>query len=132
MSKDIIANMITSIRNSTIRKDKIVEIPATNMTRSIAKILLQEGFISNLRERHHGQNFILILTLRYQGREVIPCITSFKQVSKPGLRVYSNRQDIPRILGGIGMVILSTSKGIMIDRKAREEGLGGEILCYIW
>jgi small subunit ribosomal protein S8 len=132
VSKDTIANMITSIRNSTIRKDKIVEIPATNMTRSIAKILLQEGFISNLRERHHNKKFVLILTLRYQGREISPCITSFKQVSKPGLRVYTNRQDIPRILGGIGMVILSTSKGIMIDRKAREEGLGGEILCYIW
>ena len=132
MSQDIISDMITAIRNANTRKDKIVEIKATHTTRSIAKILFQEKFISNLRERHHEKQVILVLALKYQGRQSLPSIIALKQISKPGLRVYTNAQDIPRILGGIGMVILSTSKGIMSDRDARKNRVGGEILCSIW
>jgi small subunit ribosomal protein S8 len=132
MSHDTVAAMITSIRNAGLRKDRVVEIPATQTTRSIAKILLQEKFISNLRERHYKNQLVLVLALKYQGKQSRPCITTFKQISKPGLRVYTNTQEIPKILGGIGMVILSTSKGIITDRYARESQVGGELLCSIW
>jgi len=134
VSHDTIANMITSIRNANLSKTKTVEIPSTNTTRSIAKILLKEGFIDNIRERQEGeqrQTFI-ILTLRYQGRKRKPYITAVRRISKPGLRVYSNYQSIPKVLGGMGIVILSTSQGIMIDREARQKELGGEVLCYVW
>nr|YP_009258775.1 ribosomal protein S8 [Cylindrocystis brebissonii]ANI25901.1 ribosomal protein S8 [Cylindrocystis brebissonii] len=138
MSNNAIANMITSIRNANLTKSKTVEVLATRTTRSIAKILLKEGFVSNLRERAlegplvNNSVRILMITLRYQGRESKPYITAIKHISKPGLRVYSNYKDIPKILGGMGVVILSTSKGIMIDREAREQKMGGEILCSIW
>lgn len=132
MSHDTVAAMITSIRNAGLRKDRVVEIPATQTTRSIAKILLQEKFITNLRERHYKNQLVLVLALKYQGKQSKPSITTFKQISKPGLRVYTNSQEIPKILGGIGMVILSTSKGIITDRYARESQVGGELLCSIW
>lgn len=135
MSTDTIANMITSIKNSNMRKSRIVEIDLTNTTRNIAEILLKEGFINQFRLRppnektHKGA---LIITLRYEGRKKQPSITTIRQISKPGLRIYTRQKDIPKVLGGIGLVILSTSKGIMSDRNARQQGLGGEILCYVW
>jgi small subunit ribosomal protein S8 len=132
MGNDSIANMITCIRNANLRKTKTVEILATNTNRSIAKILLQEGFIEQLRERQEDTKRLLILSLRYHGRKRKPYITTVRQISKPGLRVYSNYKDIPRVLGGMGIVILSTSQGIIIDREAREKQIGGEILCYVW
>lgn len=132
MSQNHLSNMITSIRNATTRKHKTVEIPATNLTRNIAKILLQEKFITNLRERDDKNHLTLIITLRYYGKQLNPSITAFKQITKPGLRVYKKKQDIPHILGGIGIVILSTSRGILTDRKARQLKLGGELLCSIW
>nr|YP_009033725.1 ribosomal protein S8 [Roya anglica]YP_009256887.1 ribosomal protein S8 [Roya obtusa]AHZ11108.1 ribosomal protein S8 [Roya anglica]ANI25988.1 ribosomal protein S8 [Roya obtusa] len=132
MGNDTIASMITSIRNANLRKTKTVEVPATNTTRSIGKILLQEGFIEEVRERQEGTIRWLVLTLRYQGRKRKPYITTVQRVSKPGLRVYSNHKDIPKVLGGMGIVILSTSQGMIIDREARERKIGGEILCYVW
>jgi small subunit ribosomal protein S8 len=132
MSNDTIANMITCIRNANLRKTKTVEVIATNTTRSIGKILLREGFIEELRERQEGIRRLLVITLRYQGRNRKPYITIVRRISKPGLRVYSNHKDIPRVLGGMGIVILSTSQGILIDREAREKQIGGEILCYVW
>jgi small subunit ribosomal protein S8 len=132
MGNDTLANMITCIRNANLRKTKTVEISATNTNRSIAKILLEEGFIEELRERQEETKRLLVLTLKYQGRKRKPYITAVKQISKPGLRVYSNHKDIPRVLGGMGIVILSTSQGIIIDREARNKQIGGEILCYIW
>jgi small subunit ribosomal protein S8 len=132
MSNDTIANMITCIRNANLRKTKTVEVIATNTTRSIAKIFLKEGFIEELRERQEGIKRLLVITLRYQGRQRKPYITIVRRISKPGLRVYSNHKDIPRVLGGMGIVILSTSQGILIDREAREKQIGGEILCYVW
>nr|YP_010188900.1 ribosomal protein S8 [Orthotrichum stellatum]QZJ47703.1 ribosomal protein S8 [Orthotrichum stellatum] len=132
MSNDTIANMITSIRNANLEKTKTVEVPATNITRNIGKILLQEGFIENFREHQENKNYFLIFTLKYQGRKKKPYITTLRRISKPGLRMYSNHKEIPKVLGGMGIVILSTSQGIMTDREAREKQIGGEILCYVW
>lgn len=132
MGNDTIANMITSIRNANLEKTKTVQIPATNITKNIGRILLQEGFIQNFREHQENKNSFLTLTLKYQGRKKKPYITTLRRISKPGLRMYSNHKEIPRVLGGMGIVILSTSQGIMTDREAREKQIGGEILCYVW
>nr|BAT70123.2 ribosomal protein S8 [Takakia lepidozioides] len=132
MGNDTIANMITSIRNANLGKTKTVQVPATNITRNIGKILLQEGFIENFREHQENKNYFLVFTLKYRGRKEKPYITTLRRVSKPGLRMYSNHQEIPRVLGGMGIVILSTSQGIMTDREARQKRIGGEILCYVW
>ena|SRR6476620_557355 len=132
MGNDTIANMITSIRNANLEKTKTVQVPATNITKNIGRILLQEGFIQNFREHQENKNSFLTLTLKYQGRKKKPYITTLRRISKPGLRMYSNHKEIPRVLGGMGIVILSTSQGIMTDREAREKQIGGEILCYVW
>nr|YP_009756842.1 ribosomal protein S8 [Broussonetia kaempferi]QCA41468.1 ribosomal protein S8 [Broussonetia kaempferi]QNS26032.1 ribosomal protein S8 [Broussonetia kaempferi]UMB49693.1 ribosomal protein S8 [Broussonetia kaempferi var. australis] len=136
MSKDAIANILTSIRNADMNKKRTVRIPYTNITENILKILLREGFIENMRKHQENNNFFLVLTLRHRRKRnrkgPDKTILNLKQISRPGLRIYSNYQRIPRILGGIGIVILSTSRGIMTDREARLEGIGGEILCYIW
>lgn len=132
MGNDIIANMITSIRNANLGKTKTVQVPATNITRNIGEILLQEGFIENFREHQENKNYFLVFTLKYQGRKKKPYITTLRRISKPGLRMYSNHKEIPKVLGGIGIVILSTSQGIMTDREARQKQIGGEILCYVW
>nr|YP_009732814.1 ribosomal protein S8 [Buxbaumia aphylla]QHU77156.1 ribosomal protein S8 [Buxbaumia aphylla] len=132
MSNDTIANMITSIRNANLGRTKTVQISATNITKNIGKILLQEGFIENFREHQENKNYFLIFTLKYQGRKKTPYITTLRRISKPGLRTYSGHKEIPKVLGGMGIVILSTSQGIMTDREAREKQIGGEILCYVW
>jgi len=132
MGNDTIANMITSIRNANLKKTKTVQVPATNITKNIGRILLQEGFIQNFREHQENTNYFLVFTLKYQGRKKKPYITTLRRISKPGLRMYSNHKEIPRVLGGMGIVILSTSQGIMTDREAREKQIGGEILCYVW
>jgi len=132
MGNDTIANMITSIRNANLRKTKTVQVPATNISKNIGKILLQEGFIDNFREHQENKNYFLIFTLKYQGRKKKPYITTLRRISKPGLRMYSGHKEIPKVLGGMGIIILSTSQGIMTDREAREKQIGGEILCYVW
>lgn len=132
MGNDIIANMITSVRNANLEKTKTVQVPATNITKNIGRILLQEGFIKNFREHQEKNFFFLIFTLKYQGKKKKPYITTLRRISKPGLRIYSNHKEIPRVLGGMGIVILSTSQGVMTDREAREKQIGGEILCYVW
>ena len=132
MSNDTIANMITYIRNANLEKTKTVQVPATNITRNIGRILLQEGFIENFREHQENKNYFLVFTLKYQGRKKKPYITTLRRISKPGLRMYSNHKEIPKVLGGMGIVILSTSQGIMTDREARQKQIGGEILCYVW
>nr|AQR56729.1 ribosomal protein S8 [Adenostoma fasciculatum] len=134
MSKDTIADIITSIRNADMNKKRTVRIPSTNITENIVKILLQEGFIENVRKHQESNKYFLVLTLRHRRNRKGPyrTVLILKRISRPGLRIYSNYQRIPRILGGMGIVILSTSRGIMTDRKARIEGIGGEILCYIW
>lgn len=134
MSKDTIADIITSIRNADMNKKRTVRIPSTNITENMVKILLQEGFIENVRKHQESNKYFLVLTLRHRRNRKGPyrTVLNLKRISRPGLRIYSNYQRIPRILGGMGIVILSTSRGIMTDRKARIEGIGGEILCYIW
>nr|YP_010016836.1 ribosomal protein S8 [Cycas shiwandashanica]QOJ45245.1 ribosomal protein S8 [Cycas shiwandashanica] len=131
MGKDTIANIITSIRNADIVKKKTVRIIATNTTKNVVRILLQEGFIEDAREHREGQKSFSVLTLRYRGRKEKTYITTSKRTSKPGLRIYSNSQKVPKVLGGMGVVIISTSQGIMTDREARRRRIGGEILCYV-
>nr|YP_001123672.1 ribosomal protein S8 [Lepidium virginicum]A4QLE1.1 RecName: Full=Small ribosomal subunit protein uS8c; AltName: Full=30S ribosomal protein S8, chloroplastic [Lepidium virginicum]AMC32696.1 ribosomal protein S8 [Lepidium densiflorum]BAF50496.1 ribosomal protein S8 [Lepidium virginicum] len=134
MGKDTIADIITSIRNADMNRKGTVRIRSTNITESIVKILLREGFIENVRKHRENNQYFLILTLRHKRnkKESYKTILNLKRISRPGLRIYSNSQRIPRILGGIGIVILSTSQGIMTDREARRKSIGGEILCYIW
>ena len=102
------------------------------MTRSIAKVLQQEGFISEIREQGEGVRTELVLSLKYSGKHRLPTIRSMQRVSKPGLRIYKNTRGLPRVLGGLGVAIISTSKGVMGDRDARREGVGGEVLCYVY
>nr|YP_009752110.1 ribosomal protein S8 [Dendrosicyos socotranus]QIT05520.1 ribosomal protein S8 [Dendrosicyos socotranus] len=136
MGKDTIANIITSIRNADMNRKGMVRIPSTNITENIVKILLREGFIENVRKHRESTKEFWVLTLRHRRNRKGPYKTilnlNLKRISRPGLRIYSNYQQIPRILGGMGIVILSTSRGIMTDREARLQGIGGEILCYIW
>jgi small subunit ribosomal protein S8 len=117
-----------------MNRKRTVRITSTNLTENVVKILLREGFIENVRKHQERNKFFLILTLRHKRNRKGPYRNTFylKRVSRPGLRIYSNYQGIPRILGGMGSVILSTSHGLMTDREARREGIGGEILCYIW
>lgn len=132
MGRDTIADIITSIRNADMNKKGTVRIASTNITENIVKILLREGFIENVRKHQENNKYFLVLTLRHRKTRKGIYRTVFKHISRPGLRIYSNYQQIPKILGGMGIVILSTSRGIMTDREARLERIGGEILCYIW
>lgn len=134
MGKDTIADIITSIRNADMNRKGTVRIPSTNITENIVTILFREGFIENVRKHRESNKYFLVLTLRHRRNRKgsYKTILNLKRISRPGLRIYSNYQRIPRILGGMGIVILSTSRGIMTDREARLERIGGEILCYIW
>ena len=132
MVNDTIADMLTRVRNANLARHKIVQIPSTKMTRNIAYVLIVEGFIQDFEEIGEGINRQLLLSLKYKGKEGEPVITSLKRISRPGLRVYANRKEIPRVLGGLGVAIISTSKGVLTDNKARHQGVGGEVLCYIW
>nr|QWY86310.1 ribosomal protein S8 [Guibourtia demeusei] len=135
MGKDTIADIITSIRNTDMNRKGTVRILSTNITENIVKILLRDGFIESVRKHRAIDKDFLVLTLRHRRNRkgsYKKTIFYLKRISRPGLRIYSNYQRIPRILGGMGIVILSTSRGIMTDREARLERIGGEILCYIW
>lgn len=131
-SNDTIADMLTRIRNASLARHQMVEVPSTRMTRSIAKVLREEGFINEFSESGEGVRRNIVISLKYKGRKRQPIIRKLERVSKPGLRVYSRRRDLPRVLGGIGVAIISTSQGVMTDRDARQQGVGGEVLCYIW
>ena len=134
MGKDTIADIITSIRNADMNRKGTLRIASTNITENIVKILLREGFFENVRELVENNKYFFVLTLRHRRNRKGPYRTllNLKRISRPGLRIYSNYQRIPRILDGMGIVILSTSRGIMTDRAARLERIGGEVLCYIW
>nr|YP_009996485.1 ribosomal protein S8 [Astragalus laxmannii]YP_011028544.1 ribosomal protein S8 [Astragalus adsurgens]WDD39436.1 ribosomal protein S8 [Astragalus mongholicus var. dahuricus]QNQ65874.1 ribosomal protein S8 [Astragalus laxmannii]WFG52242.1 ribosomal protein S8 [Astragalus laxmannii]WFG52318.1 ribosomal protein S8 [Astragalus laxmannii]WNT97043.1 ribosomal protein S8 [Astragalus adsurgens] len=134
MGKDTIADIITLIRNADMTRKRTVQIPLSNIIENIVKILLREGFVENVRKHRENDKYFLVLTLRYRRNRKGSSKTflNLKRISTPGLRIYSNYQRIPRILGGMGIVILSTSRGIMTDREARLERIGGEVLCYIW
>lgn len=131
-ANDTIADMLTRIRNANLARHQTTNVPATKMTRSIAQVLQQEGYIGEFEEAEEGVKRNLVISLKYKGKNRQPIITTLKRVSKPGLRVYSNKKDLPRVLGGIGIAIISTSSGIMTDREARQQNVGGEVLCYVW
>jgi small subunit ribosomal protein S8 len=131
-ANDTIGDMLTRIRNANLARHQTTEVPLTKVTRNVATVLKSEGYITDFEEDGEGVKRRLVITLKYRGRNRQPIINTLKRVSKPGLRVYSNRQDLPRVLGGIGVAIISTSSGIMTDREARRTGVGGEVLCYIW
>ena len=132
MTTDTIADMLTRIRNANLAKHQIVQIPSTKVTRNIAQVLFAEGLIDSFEELKNGLKSSLLLSLKYSGKERKPSIVKIQRISKPGLRVYSGAKKMPRILGGFGTAIVSTSRGLMTDQQARESGVGGELLCYIW
>jgi len=131
-TNDTISDMLTRIRNASLVRQPTTCVPTTRLTRSIAQVLKDEGFIQNYEEAGEGVQKHLVISLRYIKKTGKPTIRTIKRVSKPGLRVYTNRKEMPSVLGGIGIAIISTSKGIMTDREARRQGIGGEILCYVW
>ena len=132
MVTDTISDMLTRIRNANMVKHQIVQIPATKMSKAIALILKEEGFIEDFEIYNEDLNKTLLLSMKYKGSERAPVISKIKRVSKPGLRIYSNTRSLPNILGNLGIAIISTSQGLMTNIKARELGIGGEVLCYIW
>jgi small subunit ribosomal protein S8 len=131
-ANDTISDMLTRIRNAGSVRHATTAIPSTKMTCSIAKVLKDEGFIGDYEEVGEGVKKQLVISLKYVGKNRQPLIRHLKRISKPGLRVYKNSKELPRVLGGIGIAIVSTSHGIMTDREARRQKIGGEVLCYVW
>ena len=128
---DKIADMLTRIRNASAAKHDTVDVPASNMKKAIAQILLDEGYIKGFQVIDDGKQGIIRITLKYGvGKEAV--ITGLKRVSKPGLRIYTSCKDIPAVMNGLGIAIMSTPKGIMTDKQARKENVGGEVLAFIW
>lgn len=128
---DPIADMLTRIRNALVVRHNVVDVPASNMKKSIAQILLDEGYIKNFEVIPDGVQGNIRITLKY-GPNKQKVIVGLKRISKPGLRIYAKQDQIPKVLGGLGIAIISTSKGIMTDRDARKNNLGGEVLAYVW
>ena len=129
---DVIADMLTRIRNASNAKHETVDVPASNMKKAIADILREEGYIKNyIVVEGCGKQGIIRITLKYEQGKV-RAIHGIKRVSKPGLRIYSNCEDMPRVMNGLGIAIVSTSKGIMTDKRARRENVGGEVLAFVW
>lgn len=128
---DPIADMLTRIRNALVAKHEDVHIPASTLKKAIAEILLAEGYIKGFDLRQDGVAKYIRITLKY-GPNKTRVITGLKRISKPGLRVYARKDKLPKVLNGLGIAILSTSRGIMTDREARKQGIGGEVLAYIW
>ena len=128
---DVIADMLTRIRNANDAKHQTVDVPASNMKKAIADILLAEGYIKSYQVIEDGKQGIIRITLKYgQGKSKI--IKGLRRVSKPGLRIYSNCEDMPKVMNGLGIAIISTSKGIMTDKAARANNVGGEVLAFVW
>ena len=132
MVTDTISDMLTRIRNANMVKHQIVQIPATKMSKAIATILKEEGFIEDFEIYTENSYEYLLISLKYKGQSREPVICKIERVSKPGLRVYANAKKLPKVLDNLGIAIISTSKGVMTNLKAKELGIGGEVLCYIW
>ena len=131
MMTDPVADLLTRIRNANMIYRETVDVPASKLKKAIVEILREEGFIKNYEVLQDGARQTLRIYLKYgNNRERV--ISGLKRISKPGLRVYAQKDEIPRVLGGLGIAILSTSKGVMTDRQARKLGIGGEVLCYVW
>ena len=129
---DTIADMLTRIRNANSAKHDSVDIPASNMKKAIAQILVDEGYIKNYQIIEDSKQGIIRVTLKYQGASKTQVLKGLRRVSKPGLRIYSNSEDMPKVMKGIGTAIVSTSRGVMTDKAARRENVGGEVLAFIW
>lgn len=132
MVTDTISDILTRIRNATMVKHQIVQIPVTKMSLAIANILREEGFIEDFEPYQEDKREYLLLSLKYTGKLRNSVISEIKRISKPGLRVYKNSKELPKVLDDLGIAIMSTSKGVMTNVKAKDLGIGGEILCYIW
>jgi small subunit ribosomal protein S8 len=132
MSTDNVADMLTKLRNANLVKHQIVQLPTTKIALNLAEILVAEGFIDSFEELNYDLKKSLLLSLKYVGKERRPSMSKVKRISRPGLRVYFKAKRMPRILDGFGTGIVSTSRGLMTDEQARKEGVGGELLCYIW
>ena len=128
---DTIADMLTRIRNASSARHETVDIPASNMKKSIAQILVDEGFVMSFQVVEDGKQGVIRMTLKYVDGKT-PVITGLRRVSKPGLRIYSNCEDMPKVMKGLGIAIVSTSKGVMTDKRARKENVGGEVLAFVW
>ena len=131
MMTDPIADMLTRIRNGNNAKHDSVDVPASNIKKEVAKILLSEGFIKGFDVIEDAKQGIIRIDLKY-GKNSEKVISGIKRISKPGLKVYVKNNEIPRVLGGLGIAVLSTSKGMMTDKQARSENVGGEVICYVW
>ena len=129
---DTIADMLTRIRNANSAKHDSVDIPASNMKKAIAQILVDEGYVKNYQVIEDDKQGVIRITLKYQGPSKTPVLMGLRRVSKPGLRIYSSSEDMPKVLKGIGTAIVSTSKGVMTDKRARKEHVGGEVLAFVW
>lgn len=130
ITTDPIADMLTRIRNANAQKHETVDIPASKLKKSIAEILLEEGYIKAFEEIDDNAQGIIRITLKYVNKQKV--ISGLKRISKPGLRVYATKDELPKVLGGLGIALISTSKGVMTDKKARQEGVGGEVLAFVW
>ena len=129
---DTIADMLTRIRNANSAKHDSVDIPASNMKKAIAQILVDEGYVKNYQVIEDDKQGVIRITLKYQGPSKTPVLMGLRRVSKPGLRIYSSSEDMPKVMKGIGTAIVSTSRGVMTDKKARKETVGGEVLAFVW
>lgn len=132
MVNDTISDMLTRIRNANMIRHQIVQIPSTKISLAITEILKEEGYIEDFETYIEDNRKYILLSLKYIGKSRNPVISKITRISKPGLRVYSNVQQLPRVLDNLGIAIISTSKGVMTNLKAKELGIGGEVLCYIW
>ena len=128
---DVIADMLTRIRNANDAKHATVDIPASNMKKAIAEILVNEGYVKSFESIEDGKQGVIRITLKYQGNKQ-KVLRGIRRVSKPGLRIYASCEDMPRVMNGLGIAIVSTSKGIMTDKQARKENVGGEVLAFVW
>lgn len=128
---DPIADLLTRVRNANAVRHEVVEVPSSKVKKEIANILLQEGYIKEIKEYNDGVVPMLRLSLKY-GADKERVITGLKRISKPGLRVYCKKDEVPKVLNGLGVAVISTSTGVMVDREARKNGLGGEVICYVW
>ena len=127
---DVIADMLTRIRNANNAKHETVDIPASNMKKAIADILVKEGYIKGYNIVEDGKQGIIRVALKYNGKDKV--IKGLRRVSKPGLRIYASCEDMPRVMNGLGVAIVSTSKGVMTDKEARKNNIGGEVLAFVW
>ncbi len=128
---DPIADLLTRVRNANMVNKETVEVPASKLKKAVSEIFKEEGFIKDVEYVEDGKQGVIRLYLKY-GKDSQKVITGLKRISKPGLRVYANKDEIPRVLGGLGVAVISTSQGVVTDKKARQTGVGGEVICYIW